>query len=185
VYTDHQLMLSVRGGDTEKLGQLFEEHHKRLYNFFLRQTGNRQVSEDLVQEVFLRMLKYRHTYRDNGNFDTWMFAIARNARFDYYRENPARLVQLEEADDLVSTTPNPEEAYDRECDVALLRKAIAELDEDKREVILLSRFSNLCYEEIGKILGCTSGTVKVRVYRAVKELTDIFFRLVGENSHEM
>jgi RNA polymerase sigma factor (sigma-70 family) len=80
-------MISVRNGETEKLGHLFEAHHKRLYNFFLNQTGNRQTSEDLVVDVFLRMLKYRHTYKDEGSFSTWMYTIARNARVDHYRKN--------------------------------------------------------------------------------------------------
>ncbi|MCE5251125.1 RNA polymerase sigma factor [bacterium] len=183
--TDHETMLAVREGDIEKLGSLFEEHHKRLYNFFLRQTGNTQASEDLVQDVFLRMLKYRHTYLDNGNFDTWMFSIARNARVDYYRENTVRHVQLEEAEHCADTMPNPEEKFSHDHDVDMVRKALAELDEDKREVILLSRFGNLRYEEIGKILGCTVGAVKVRVFRAVKELSTIYFRLAGDTTHEM
>ena len=59
--TDHQLMLAVREGDLDKLGLLFEQYHKHLYNFFLRQTRNPQESEDLVQDVFFRMLNYRHT----------------------------------------------------------------------------------------------------------------------------
>ena len=57
--TDHDVMLAVRDGDVEKLGVLFEKHHKRLYNYFLLETKNRQVSEDLEQDVFYRMLKYR------------------------------------------------------------------------------------------------------------------------------
>ena len=183
--TDHQLMLSVRDGNIEKLGQLFEDHHKRLYNFFLRQTGNRQASEDLVQDVFLRMLKYRHTYRDEGSFDTWMFSIARNARINYLRKNSVQYELLDETDNLVSSDPNPEEVYDHECDIAVLEKAMAVLPEDKREVILMCRFNNLRYEEIGKILGCTVGTVKVRVYRAMKELTEKYFELTGGKRHEM
>ena len=177
--TDHQLMLSIRDGNIEKLGQLFENHHKRLYNFFLRQTGNRQASEDLVQDVFLRMLKYRHTYRDDGSFDTWMFSIARNARIDYLRKNSVQYELLEKTDNLVSSDPNPEEILDHECDIAILEKAMAELPEDKREVIILCRFNNLRYEEIGKILGCTKGTVKVRVFRALKELSEKYFKLSG------
>ncbi len=183
--TDHNIMLAVRDGDIDKLGLLFEQHHKQLYNYFLFQTKNRPASEDLVQDVFLRILKYRHTYRDNGNFKTWMYTIAYNARIDYFREHSTQPDQLIETDELISSDPNPEEKYEQESDIKLLRKALTVLSEDKREIIIMSRFNKMPYEEIGKVLGCTVGTVKVRVYRAIRELTKIYFTLEGETSHEM
>ena len=73
---DHQLMLAVRDGDLDKMGVLFEKYNKHLYNFFLKQTRDEQTSEDMVQEAFMKMLKYRHTYRGEGKFTTWMFSIA-------------------------------------------------------------------------------------------------------------
>ena len=182
---DHQLMISVRSGETERLGQLFEAHHKRLYNYFLNQTGNRLASEDLVADVFFRMLKYRHTYKDEGNFLTWMYAIARNTRIDYYKGHNVRSEFLEEPDNLTSNAPNPGEKCEHKDDITLLRRAMAELPDDRREVILMSRFNHMRYREIGKILGCTVGTVKVRVYRAMIELTERYFKLAGEKSHEM
>ena len=183
--TDHDLMIAVRGGDIEKLGLLFERYHKQLYNFFLFGTKNRQVSEDLVQDIFLRILKYRHTYRDKANFMTWMYKIARNARNDYFREHSDRYEQPVEDYDLVSSDPNPEEKCERDDEINILHKALAKLPEDKQEVIIMSRFNNIRYEEIGKILGCKTGTVKVRVYRAMRELTKIYSKLTSERSYEM
>ena len=183
--TDHYIMLAVREGDVEKLGLLFEKHHKRLYNYFLFKTKNQQVSEDLVQDVFYRMLKYRHTYHRDGKLMSWMFRIARNARIDYFREHSVQPDLIEKEDDFLSSDPNPEEKYEQKSEIDLLRKAIDELPTDKREVIIMSRFNNMRYEEIGKVLGCTSGTVKVRVYRAIRELTKIYFNLAGETGHEM
>ena len=87
-------MFQVKDGDLARLGILFERHHKILYNFFLRLTGNREASEDLLQEVFLRMLKYRNTYKGSSEFTTWMFQIARNSRADYFRKK-----KFEGADD--------------------------------------------------------------------------------------
>ena len=182
--TDHDIMLAVREGDVEKLGLLFEKHHKRLYNYFLFETKNQQVSEDLVQDVFYRMLKYRHTYRNEGNIMTWMYKIARNARIDYCRKHNIQPDQLEE-NNFINSDSNPEEIYVHESEIDLLRKAVDELSEDKREIIIMSRFNNMRYEEIGNVLGCTVGTVKVRVYRAIKELTNIFFKLAGETGHEL
>ena len=68
--TDEELMLAVRDGDLAKLGPLFERHHLALFDFLSRMTGNPTAAEDLVQDVFVRILKYRATYRDDGRFET-------------------------------------------------------------------------------------------------------------------
>lgn len=75
-------MLAVHDGDLAKLGELFEKHNRPLYGFFVRLTGDRIASEDLVQLVFYRILKYRRTYRDEGKFSAWIYHIV--------RRNPAR-----------------------------------------------------------------------------------------------
>ena len=68
--TDSTLMERVRAGDLEQLSELFERHHRRLYQFFLKLARDRSVAEDLVQEVFVRVLKYRHTWRDEAESGT-------------------------------------------------------------------------------------------------------------------
>jgi RNA polymerase sigma factor (sigma-70 family) len=177
---DHVVMLKVRDGDVAKLGLLFERYQGVLFNFFLRLTGNRQISEDLVQDVFFRMLKYRHTYLDESDFTTWMYQIARNVRFDYFRKRKREVMLNEEENERVSPGPGQGEKLERDQQVVLLRGALARLPEEKREILLLSRFQNLKYDQIARILCCDVGTVKVRVYRAVRELGEIFFRLSGE-----
>jgi len=76
-------MLDVRGGDLGKLELLFDRHHRALFRYFLHLTSNRAVSEDLVQEVFLRILKYRHTYQPETRFCAWMFQVGRNVHMDH------------------------------------------------------------------------------------------------------
>ena len=83
---DEEIMLQVRNGAGEILGVLFDRYQMPLFNFYTRLTANRAVSEDLVQEVFLRILKYRHTYTPGNSFRTWMYQIARNARADHLRK---------------------------------------------------------------------------------------------------
>ena len=85
--SDNALMLQVKEGQLEKLGLLFERYNKSLYGFFYRLTLDREVSEDLVQNVFLRMMKYKHTYKGDGQFKTWMYHMARNLFSDHYRKN--------------------------------------------------------------------------------------------------
>ena len=76
-------MLAVQHGDIPALGVLFERYHAALFDFLSRVTGDRASGEDMVQDVFVRILKYRTTYRDVGSFETWLFRIARNARADH------------------------------------------------------------------------------------------------------
>jgi len=178
---DHETMLAVRGGDLDQLSALFERHHKRLYHFFLGMTGSPDDGEDLVQEVFLRMLNYRHTYRDDSKFETWMFRIARNARADSLRKK-RRGSSLSELRDPVNPDPGPEENLLEKNETSLLRRAMAMLPDEKREVLMLSRFEDLPFQEIARILDEKETTVKVRAHRAVGELGRIYRRLTEEEA---
>ena len=183
--SDHLLMTEVRDGDTRKLAVLFERHHKALFNFFLHMNGDRDLSEDLVQDVFFRMLRYRHTYDPKHAFTGWMYQIARNAGVDQVRKRKAAEVVdidsfVERRAELVSSSPGPEESASRGQDLALLRRAMEQLPEDKREILVLSRFQGMKHEDIAEVLGCEVGTVKVRVYRAIRALEQIYFTLEKE-----
>ncbi len=178
-------MCAVRDGDIDKLGDLFERHHKHLYNFFFRQTGKGQESEDLTQEVFFRMLKYRHTYWDDGDFKVWMFKIAYNERNDYYKKQRPVSDIDEYGDTIAGHEPQPDKVVEYKSDVEYLELALGELPKEKKELILMSRYENMNYKDIGEVLGCTEGTVKVRMYRAMKELTDIYYKLTGGLRYEM
>ena len=179
---DHQLMIQVREGEVSKLGMLFERHHTRLFNFFLKLTGNRQASEDLVQDVFLRMLRYRHTYQSDSDFLTWAYQIARNARFDYYQKRRNEATWDVDTDERKSTDLTPVERLERKQEIGNLRSALLRLPDDKRELLVLTRFQNLKYEQIASILCCDVGTVKVRVYRAIRELGRHYHELTGERA---
>jgi RNA polymerase sigma factor (sigma-70 family) len=176
--SDETVMLAVRNGDVEKLGLLFERHHRALFDFFAKMTGSRTVAEDLVQDVFFRILKYRNAFRAESHFKAWMFRIARNARFDYYKKHGSERGAVEDSnDELYSGFAGPGQKLEQEQQTSLLECALFKLPPEKREILILSRYQELKYEEIAELLGCELGTVKVRIYRAMKELRDIFFKL--------
>jgi RNA polymerase sigma-70 factor (ECF subfamily) len=180
---DSVLMQRVRDGDLAKMAVLFERHHRALFRYFLRLTGNREFSEDLVQDVFFRMLKYRQTYRDGHPFTSWMYQVARNAHLDGVQKRRGETPLPEEAiQEPASAEPDPGELLRRRQNLGRLRRAMAALPVEKREVLVLSRFQDLKYEQIADILACDVGTVKVRVYRAIKALSQIFFELAGEKA---
>ncbi len=182
--TDDLLMLRVRDGEVEKLGVLYERHRTPLFNFFVRLTGNAQTGEDLVHDVFLRMLKYRHTFEAGNRFAPWMYRVARNAHFDSWRKRQHEVSLEAEGMDRREALPSPDPAPDMRLrqsqEVRLLQNALAGLPLESREVLVLSRFQNLKYEEIASILDCGIGAVKMRVHRALQELRLEFSRLTGE-----
>jgi RNA polymerase sigma-70 factor (ECF subfamily) len=181
--SDHALMLAVRGGELDALGELFERHHGRLFGFLTRLTGDPDAAEDITQTVFQRILKYRHTYRDEGRFATWMYHLARRCTADHLRKthaapaatDPAELAQ--QADE----RPHAGEHAAASDDHALLQRALRQLDGDDREILLLSRFQELAFAEIAGILECSIGAAKVRAHRALCALRDVYFKLQKEN----
>jgi RNA polymerase sigma factor (sigma-70 family) len=178
---DHELMLAVRDGDLDKLGTIFERYSGRLYNFFLRQTADPHASEDLVQDTFRRILESRHTYRAEGTFASWIFAIARSVHITRWRKHRHARNQDELTEDMKDPGPALDLELENRLDVSRLQQALARLPDDKREVLLMSRFENMKYEEIAEVAGCAIGTVKARIHRALKELSHIYREL----GHEM
>jgi len=176
---DEDIMRDVRDGNLQLLGSLFERYQVPLFNFFLRQTWDRALSEDLVQDVFFRILKFRQTYRGDTPFTTWMYQIARNVRVDNFRKRKPESAMNEELASSADTRPSPAEQFQVNEQADLLRRAMARLPEDKRELIVLTRYQNLKYEQIAQLLDCQTGTVKTRVYRAVQDLKQLYLELAG------
>ena len=179
-------MEAVRDGNVRLLASLFERHHRSLFNFFVHLTGRPELSEDLVQEVFYRLLKSRHTYRSDHSFTGWMYQVARNAHIDHLRKRRGEVLSIDNAEDRrpepVEPAPHPEQRLQQSQEVALLRRAMESLPADKREILVLSRFQNLKYDEIARILDVEVNTVKVRVFRAVKQLGVAYQSLAGERA---
>jgi RNA polymerase sigma-70 factor (ECF subfamily) len=163
--SDNSIMLRVRDGQPEQLGVLFERHHVRLLNFFMKMTGDRSVSEDLVQESFIRILRYRGSFRgDQGEFVMWMYRLARSVGVDL-------------DDNVSSGEPTPLDQVVEDQSARLLQQSLLQLSPEKREVLVLHRFHFKKFTEIAGILDCTVGTARTRAHRAMKDLRKIYLRL--------
>jgi len=178
--SDDAVMSRVKDGQVEMLAILFERYHVRIFNFFLRLSNDRPLSEDLAQELFFRILKYRHTYRGESAYSSWMYQIARNVHIDHLRRRHAD-TPLEELWEKEPSTPEatPAQRAESNQEAALLNRALARLPLRKREVLLLSRFQDLSYQEIAGLFECSVEAVKVLVHRAVKDLRKNFLELKG------
>jgi RNA polymerase sigma factor (sigma-70 family) len=152
--SDENVMLAVRNGDVESLGLLFARYHRAVFDFFARMTGSRAVSEDLVQDVFFRILKYRNTFRAESHFKTWMFQIARNVRVDYYKKHGGERAAFENSkQELHSGFASPSQKLEEDERTRLLECALLRLQPEKREILVLSRYQDMKYEEIAELLG--------------------------------
>lgn len=181
--TDHELMVAVARGELAGMSEIYERRHRALFRFFFRLTGRQAAAEDLTHEVFLRMLRYRQTYRCGELFEAWMYRIARNVFADHAKKDRLETPATDEQLQLVECDgPTPLDAAVKRQDLARLHRALALLPAGKREVIVLSRYQGLSCEQVGQILGCEPGAVKVRVFRAMKEIEKIFHHLHEEKA---
>ena len=181
---DNAVMAQVSAGQVSQLAVLFERHHRGLFRYFVSMNSAREQAEDLVQDVFFRMLRYRESYDPAQSFTAWMYQIARNAGVDQVRKRrPAEVVDIDFwSGRRYGFACRPEESVRAGQDLALLRRAMGQLPDDKREILVLSRFQGMKYEDIAEVLGCEVGTVKVRVYRAIRALEQIYFALEKEKA---
>ncbi len=170
-FSDERIMTQVRMGRVERLAILFERYHVKLYNYFLRLTWHRQLSEDLTQEVFCRILKYRDTFHEDGAFSAWMYRIAHNVHYDQVQKHPAhQALETAPSANLVDQAPNPEQLWEFSMEKRRIQRALARLTGRKREMLILSRYHDMKYREIAGLCDCSVQSVKTGVYRALQEL---------------
>ncbi len=172
-------MLKVKKGDLEKLSLLYHRYSRRVFGFFYRLTGDGASSEDLVQNVFMRILKYKHTYAEDGRFETWIFHMARNVHHDHYKKNSRYSWQEDMGDWEVqlSDHKNAESEAEKSDELSMLKQALQSLAPEKRELIEMTRFQKMKYEQVAALLGITESAVKVRVHRILKELRQAYLKL--------
>ena len=174
---DDQLMIEVKNGNMDSLIPLFDKYQVRIYNFFLRYTHDKEASEDLTQNVFSRIISYRKSYNEVYSFKTWIYQIARNVHIDHYSKNQHFASDYVQAEDTVSESRDAIEEMEKQEKEQTLKDALGFLSMDYREIIELSRFQDLKYEDISKITGNSVGAVRVKVHRAIKKLKEVYLQI--------
>jgi RNA polymerase sigma factor (sigma-70 family) len=174
--SDEIIMKRVKEGNLPELSVLFERYHVKLYNFLLKLTFDRSLSHDLTQNLFYRIIKYRHSYNDGYSFKSWIYQMARNIYFDYCKQQKKhidRFISVEKFDENITEEDIAfhEEEYER------LDKALSQLNPDQKEILILSKFQGLKYEEISTIQNLSIPAIKVQVHRALKRLRQVYFKL--------
>lgn len=175
-------------GDGIAWEELVKRHTRRVYNLCYRFTSNRQESEDLTQEVFLRMYKTLASYRAlSGGFTTWMTSVTRNLLIDHYRRTKQDRVTDSMDDDesatgaraeqIESKTRTPHQMAQASELSQQVQRALGKLSPDLREAVVLRDLQGLEYAEIQTVLRVPEGTVKSRINRGRIELAKILHRM--------
>jgi RNA polymerase sigma-70 factor (ECF subfamily) len=175
---DAQLMLRVREGDEVSFALLLERHRAPVVNFLYRMVQNRAVSEELAQEVFLRVYRSRETYEATAKFTTWLFRIATHLALNWIRDGKKEKNNESLSEELVEGVerqvadrqPSIEQSMIYEVKVREIRKAIEALPEKQRAAVLMHKYQGLDYSQISGALSCTESAVKSLLFRAYETL---------------
>lgn len=181
--SDEQLMLDYAGGDVAAFEELVSRHERPLFFFILRSCGRRELAEEILQEVFFKVIKASDRYKPTAKFTTWVYTIARNLCVDKARkrnrvdetslDKPAG--QDADASPLVELLADPNATasgveYERQAFRRKLNDALQALPNDQREVFILREFSGLKFHEIAEAVGCKVPTAKSRMRYALEAL---------------
>jgi len=172
-------MLKVKKGDIDKMGLLFERYNRQLFRFLFNMTRQKELSEDMVQNIFFRMLKYPDGFIGFGEFKTWMYHIARNVVYDHFRKvkrTPGHS-DLEGMEDRIAGEHYSDHQLEKEQELVILEKAMGLLSDENRELLILCRFQELKYNEIARIMNTSEGAIKVRVHRAMNQLKENYLKI--------
>ncbi len=172
-------MLKVKAGDVDKLNLLYIRYSRRLFGFFFGMTKDGATAEDLVQNVFMRILKYKHSYSEDGDFEVWIFQLARNIHKDHYRKNKRYAFQddMEPWEKNLKDDHNAEKQMAKTDELQYLQNALNKLSDEKRELIELVKFQKVKYAKAAEMLGSTESAIKVKVHRTLKELKESYLKL--------
>jgi RNA polymerase sigma-70 factor, ECF subfamily len=190
--SDEELMESFVGGEGEAFEILVHRHGRALYNYLLRSVNNTARAEELLQEVFLRVIRSKRRYRRSARFTTWMFTIARNLCVDESRrarfrdheslDAPRRGRSASEGRTWMCAIPAKTVPTDEAADAPRLRarlaRAVSHLPDEQREVFLMRQMAGLSFREIGDAVDAPENTVKSRMRYALEklrqELADVY-----------
>ncbi len=183
IKSDAELVRRCRAGDSAAWEQIVHEYSRRVYNLAYRFTGRHEAAEDLTQDVFVRVYRSLEQYDPQaGDLSNWLMRLARNLIIDDYRRRGRTPTELgEDLSDheyhLESQLSRPDRGVERQERARQVHAAIAKLQPELRECVILRDIEELTYQEIVEILKIPIGTVKSRINRGRIELAKILRRM--------
>lgn len=178
--SDEQLMQHLARGDNKAAGVLYDRYYKNVYGYFVRMTHDVDASRDLTQNVFLKIIRYSQSWKEDRVFAHWLFRIARNVMVDYFR-GARKFMDLNDEPELAKRDRDDSlrEMETRES-VDFLLEAMDKLSPGYRELIELNRFQGFSYKEIAATISSNENAVKVKTFRAIQKLKEIYTQIIME-----
>lgn len=157
--------------------RLYEEYNRDVFNFLIYLTRNRDIAEDLMHEVFVRVLKSYSNFEGKSSEKTWLFAIAKNVSIDYFRKQATMKKHTDlhfdwETQELAAHGLLPEQLIELDEEKRLVLEELHNCTGDQKMVILMRFFQDLTIAETAEVLEWTEGKVKTTQHRAVKALKE-------------
>jgi len=186
--SDSELMSRLAAGDDLALNAIMTRWSARVSSFLFRMTGQRETAVDLAQETFVKLYQARGRYKSQGNFSTWLFAIATNLARNHSRwksRHPTVSLDASESDGTTAwpepadPNPSPGAAAITSESSAAVQRAILSLAPDLREALTLFIYEGLGYAEIAELSRCSAKAVETRIYRARQILKEQLKELRG------
>ena len=167
----------AKAGDRKAFSELVRHHQKSIYRYLLRMLGSHDDAMELTQEAFFKAWQALPQWRPEAQFRTWLFRIANNTALDALRRRKlVEFVPLEDDFDAPGSGPDPERQARATQEVRQLEASLKRLAPEHREILLLREVEEMSYEEIGRVLSLSEGTVKSRLARARTALIEIHAR---------
>ncbi len=180
--SDSELMLRVKKGEISAFNQILEKYQRPIINFVYRFLGSKEKAEEITQEVFLRIYLARGRYRPRAKFSTYIYRIARNLSLNALRKKRPQIVSLDEPisgenGEMKRELPDsrqisPAEALKKKEIQLLVKKALDSLPQPQKTAIILNRYNDLSYEEIGRIMNLSLPAVKSLLHRGKENLKE-------------
>jgi len=183
VVTDADVMLRVKSGDESAFSYLVQKYRRQMVSYMYRMCHNPAAAEELAQEVFLRVYRSRSSYEASAKFNTWLYRIATNLAVNHARdtrhERPENTVRLDEPDsetgttlDLADGSLTAEEQIMRRERMAAIRQRVQGLPERQRMAVIMHKYQQMDYREIGEVMKLSESAIKSLLYRAYETLRE-------------
>jgi RNA polymerase sigma-70 factor (ECF subfamily) len=165
-----RIIVGCKGGNAQCFSQIVDMYSSRCYGYFYRLTGNNDISDELLSELFVKLVEKIGSYK-GGSFESWLFKIASNIFHDHLRSKQRRKKLLEfQKTELESEITEPKRSDGELAD--RLRIQLARMDDDTRELIMLRFYSQLSFKEIAEMRSEPMGTTLAKTHRALKKLRE-------------
>ena len=165
-----QIIVGCKNGESHSFSKVVDMYATRCYGYFYRLTGNTDISDELLSELFVKLVEKINTYK-GGSFESWLFRVASNIFHDYLRgkqrhKKALDFKKVEVETEIIETKKSDGEQIDK------LQIQLSRLDEDTRELIMLRFYSDLSFKEISEMRSEPIGTTLAKLHRGLKKLKE-------------